>query len=133
MDARTTNFFCTPESIQQPKKGESQLFSDAVLHKSATNNQTSANSELVPKKVLPQKNQLGLKNYSNNKTGNRPKNRRAGQEVIKSGMAGSLAVSMLTGLKILRPMSIHPVASWIFLGLTIVHTLMYSLPKKKPS
>jgi hypothetical protein len=57
--------------------------------------------------------------------------RRKGREVVKSGMAASLAVTMLTGLKILRPMRIHPVASWIFVGLTVVHMLIYDPPSKK--
>lgn len=50
---------------------------------------------------------------------------RVGREVVKSGMAASMAVTILTGLKILRPMSLHPVASWIFLGLTLVHMVAY--------
>ncbi len=51
--------------------------------------------------------------------------RRRGREVVKAGMGASLTVSMLTGLRILRPMSMHPVASWIFVGLTLVHMLAY--------
>lgn len=50
---------------------------------------------------------------------------RVGREVVKSGMAASLAVSMLSGLRIIRPMSIHPVASWIFVGLTVIHMIAY--------
>jgi hypothetical protein len=61
----------------------------------------------------------------------RSRNRRKGREVVKSGMAASLAVSMMTGMKILRPMSLHPVASWVFVGLTVVHMLMYETPAKK--
>ena len=54
--------------------------------------------------------------------------RRKGKEVVKAGMAASLAVTLLTGLKWLRPMSMHPVAAWAFLGLTVVHMLMYEKP-----
>jgi hypothetical protein len=57
--------------------------------------------------------------------------RRRGREVVKAGMASSLAVSMLTGLKILRPMRLHPVAAWAFVGFTIVHMIMYDKPSKK--
>ncbi|MBF0371430.1 MAG: hypothetical protein HQL52_18475 [Magnetococcales bacterium] len=57
--------------------------------------------------------------------------RRVGKEVVKSGMAASLAVTMLTGMKIMRPMSLHPVASWIFVGLTVAHTLLYEIPNKR--
>ncbi len=55
----------------------------------------------------------------------RRKIRRRGREVVKVGMGASLTVSMLTGLRILRPMSMHPVASWIFVGLTVLHMLAY--------
>ncbi|MBF0357289.1 MAG: hypothetical protein HQL70_01705 [Magnetococcales bacterium] len=57
--------------------------------------------------------------------------RRRGREVVKAGMASSLAVSMLTGLKILRPMRIHPIAAWAFVGMTIIHMIMYEKPSKK--
>jgi hypothetical protein len=56
--------------------------------------------------------------------------RRVGKEAVKAGMATSLGVAMLTGLKILKPMSLHGPASWIFVGLTLVHTLVYELPNK---
>jgi hypothetical protein len=61
----------------------------------------------------------------------RSKKRSKGREVVKSGMAASLAVTMMTGLKILRPMRIHPIASWVFVGLTLVHMIMYESPSKK--
>ncbi len=63
----------------------------------------------------------------------RSRKRNVGREVVKSGMAASLAVTMMTGLRVLRPMSIHPVASWVFVGLTVVHMLMYDTPGKKQS
>ncbi|MEO5343327.1 MAG: hypothetical protein H7842_08320 [Gammaproteobacteria bacterium SHHR-1] len=56
--------------------------------------------------------------------------RRVGKEAVKAGMATSLGVAMLTGLKILKPMSLHGPASWIFVGLTLVHTLVYELPNR---
>ncbi|MEO5367702.1 MAG: hypothetical protein H7831_15360 [Magnetococcus sp. WYHC-3] len=46
-------------------------------------------------------------------------------------MAASLAVSMLTGLRLMKPFSLHPVASWVFVGLTLVHTLVYELPNNR--
>ncbi len=55
---------------------------------------------------------------------------RMGREVVKSGMAASMAVTLLTGLKVLRPMSMHPVAGWVFLGLSIVHMVMYEKPSR---
>lgn len=65
-------------------------------------------------------------------TGNRHTGRRGrkhhiriGREVVKSGMAASLAVTMLTGMKLLRPMSLHPVASWVFIGFSIIHMVAY--------
>ncbi|MBF0453942.1 MAG: hypothetical protein HQL72_03875 [Magnetococcales bacterium] len=61
----------------------------------------------------------------------RNQRRRKGREVVKSGMAASLAVTMMTGLKILRPMRIHPIAAWVFVGLTLVHMLVYDPPSKK--
>jgi hypothetical protein len=68
---------------------------------------------------------------SRKKTQQRSKNRRKGREVVKAGMAGSLAVTMLTGMKVLRPMSIHPIASWLFVGLTLAHMVLYDPPSKK--
>ena len=61
------------------------------------------------------------------------KSRPLGREVVKSAMAASLAVTMLTGLKVLRPMSMHPVASWVFLGLTVLHMLTYEKPIQRSS
>lgn len=61
----------------------------------------------------------------------RPKKKshvRVGREVVKTGMAASLSVALLTGLKVLRPMSVHPMASWIFLGLTVLHMVAYDKP-----
>ncbi|GAB6053012.1 hypothetical protein JCM17960_18320 [Magnetospira thiophila] len=59
--------------------------------------------------------------------------RRVGKEAVKAGMAASLAVTMLTGLKIIRPMKWHGPASWLFVGLTLAHTLVYEIPNKRAS
>ncbi|MBF0381854.1 MAG: hypothetical protein HQL69_12600 [Magnetococcales bacterium] len=84
-----------------------------------------------PKAKLPQSTEQNPRQVSRKKTQQRSKIRRKGREVVKAGMAGSLAVTMLTGLKILRPMRIHPVASWLFVGLTLAHMLLYEAPSKK--
>ncbi|CCQ72709.1 hypothetical protein [Magnetospira sp. QH-2] len=57
--------------------------------------------------------------------------RRVGKEAVKAGMAASLAVTMLTGLKIVKPMKLHGPASWLFVGLTLAHTLVYEIPNKR--
>lgn len=57
--------------------------------------------------------------------------RKRGREVVKAGMASSMAVTMLTGMKILRPMRFHPIAAVVFVGLAITHMLMYDSPSKK--
>nr|CRH04307.1 Conserved protein of unknown function [Candidatus Magnetococcus massalia] len=59
------------------------------------------------------------------------KRRRVGREAIKAGMAASLAVSMLTGMRVIKPMSLHGPASWVFVGLTLAHTLIYEIPNSK--
>jgi hypothetical protein len=84
-----------------------------------------------PKAKLPAPSDPKSRQKSRKKTQQRNRVRRKGREVVKAGMAGSLAVTMLTGLKILRPMRIHPVASWIFVGLTLAHMLLYEAPSKK--
>ncbi|WP_041641371.1 hypothetical protein [Magnetococcus marinus] len=57
--------------------------------------------------------------------------RRMGREAIKAGMAATLTLSMLTGLRIIKPMSLHGPVSWAFVGLTLAHTLIYEIPNKK--
>ncbi|MEO5377641.1 MAG: hypothetical protein H7832_07670 [Magnetococcus sp. DMHC-6] len=77
----------------------------------------------------PVRDRLGLTSRTRGSVG--VKNRKVGREAVKAGMAASLAVSLLTGLKLLRPMAMHPVASWLFLGLTVAHTLIYEMPVRK--
>ncbi|MBF0383416.1 MAG: hypothetical protein HQL69_20545 [Magnetococcales bacterium] len=57
--------------------------------------------------------------------------KRMGREAIKAGMAATLTLSMLTGLKIVKPMKLHGPVSWAFVGLTLAHTLIYEIPNKK--
>ncbi len=52
------------------------------------------------------------------------------REVLKMGMTSSLTVAILTGIKVMKPMRLHPVAGWIFLGFTLAHLLTNS---KKPA
>ncbi len=52
------------------------------------------------------------------------KNILRGKEVMKAGMAASLATTFLTGFRILRPMKFHPIAASIFLGFALAHILM---------
>ncbi|MEG3640723.1 hypothetical protein [Magnetococcus sp. PR-3] len=59
------------------------------------------------------------------------KRRRVGREAIKAGMAASLAVSMLTGMRMMKPMKLHGPASWVFVGLTLAHTLIYEIPNSR--
>ncbi|MBF0359167.1 MAG: hypothetical protein HQL70_11225 [Magnetococcales bacterium] len=47
-----------------------------------------------------------------------------GKEVMKAGMAASLATTFLTGYRILRPMKFHPIAASAFLGFALAHILM---------
>ncbi|MBF0187917.1 MAG: hypothetical protein HQL50_08315 [Magnetococcales bacterium] len=59
--------------------------------------------------------------------------RRLGREAVKAGMAATLSLSMLTGLKVVKPMKLHGPVSWAFVGLTVAHMLIYELPKKRAS
>lgn len=74
----------------------------------------------IPQKALPRRSV-----ESPIKPARKKNHVRVGREVVKSGMAASLAVVFLTGLKIVRPMSLHPVASWVFLGLSVIHMVAY--------
>ncbi len=57
--------------------------------------------------------------------------RRMGREAIKAGMAATLTMSMLTGMRVIKPMKLHGPFSWAFVGLTLAHTLIYEIPNKK--
>ena len=104
------------------------------LHREYQENPADSQTLQPPKlQVATAKTQPpAVKTLPLNKAPQKPsRNRRRGREVVKSGMAASLAVSVLTGLKIIRPMRFHPIASWAFVGLTLLHMLMYDSSSKK--
>ncbi|MBF0188672.1 MAG: hypothetical protein HQL50_12180 [Magnetococcales bacterium] len=61
----------------------------------------------------------------------RSKKRLRDRELIKAGMTSSLTVAILTGIKVLKPMRLHPVAAWIFLGITVAHMVTNSKPSSR--
>ncbi|OSM08656.1 hypothetical protein [Magnetofaba australis] len=54
--------------------------------------------------------------------------RRLGKEAVKAGMSITLALSMLTGLRVVKPFSLHAPVSWLFVAFVLVHTLVYEIP-----
>lgn len=115
MDARINNFETVPGNSNRKTNVKPAL---------NINSQPAITKSITP----PIKQRLS----NLNETLKQPKNKKKGRELVKAGMAASLGVSILTGMKILRPMKMHTSASWIFLGLSVVHTLMYDPANKKP-
>lgn len=54
-----------------------------------------------------------------------------GNKMVRSGILLTLATTVLTGFRILRPMKLHAVAGTAFLAFTVVHLLMNNADSKR--
>ncbi|MBF0588381.1 MAG: hypothetical protein HQL53_04570 [Magnetococcales bacterium] len=84
-------------------------------------NKRNANT---PRKKIVKKR--GASPAARKKMQRRRKIRLREREVLKAGMTSSLTVAILTGIKVIKPMRLHPVAGWFFLGFTIAHLISNS-------
>ncbi len=50
--------------------------------------------------------------------------KRQRRNLVNSGLKITLVAAALTGLRILRPMKLHPVAGYSFLAFTLAHLLV---------